>query len=553
MLSTTSAEISMSSTLNSCDAETFIIKCQDLRIEISKELKVLQNLDSSLSNEDNLDATLECDIKVDSTLGSNSNVGSSAATNLNDKAELPTLDTLDPNELSLDSTLKCIASNWIIPLLLRAQLPIRNQLFRPLDDTPHDVLKCADFALLLLGEICSVAVLVLQMYGWEVAEDEDGQTLFHCVETDAVQRQVPDVIVGDDDDENIWTRRLLLEIPILVAPYLVDGETRKVVWPVTVVSCENNVTVIDVREEDGIMRQMVLGVWKGLAGFRESEMDKSWPLGSHLENWYTCTLAGIALLSAQQSKKGIEGLTLANPQILVVGLGGGSLPAFLQLHAPNMAITCVEISYDVVIAAQKYFELDAFISSSPNTAPGSGEIHVQISDIFKFAQENTNRYDVILLDVYTNGSFPSSLLTLTFFKSLHSLLVDSNGVIGLNTGIGETAEMLETIMNQIYPTTTCHDSKIKGIDENIVLFGGKVDISLESWRRILAEALSDATAMPFKLEVCRLKRDQLTIGWGFYDKTEEEEERCAEKVEDNIPTLVQASLVADADPWALFD
>ena len=118
---------------------------------------------------------------------------------------------------------------------------------------------------------------------------------------------------------------------------------------------------------------------------------------------------------------------LLNPQpkrILVVGMGGGILPAALAALLPDSDIDIVEIDPAVVRMAQEYF---GFVSG-PRL-----RVIVQDARVYgKRAVLRGERYDLILLDAFTADYIPEHLMTAEYLAETRSLLTD-DGVIAANT------------------------------------------------------------------------------------------------------------------------
>jgi spermidine synthase len=127
----------------------------------------------------------------------------------------------------------------------------------------------------------------------------------------------------------------------------------------------------------------------------------------HLELPYArVALAGLALCEEPR-------------RILVVGLGGGSLPMFLRKHYPVAAIDVAEIDPDVVDVAKNYF--------------GFREdecMHARTGDGRQFI-ENARQadYDIIFLDAFGARDVPKHLTTLEFLKAVRRALKPSGGVV----------------------------------------------------------------------------------------------------------------------------
>jgi spermidine synthase len=114
----------------------------------------------------------------------------------------------------------------------------------------------------------------------------------------------------------------------------------------------------------------------------------------HLELAYArVALAGLAL--CQQPLR-----------ILVVGLGGGSLPMFLRKHYPGVAIDVAEIDPDVVEVAKKYFGFRE-----------DERMHAHIGDGRQFIESARQAdYDIIFLDAFGARDVPKQLTTLEFLQ-----------------------------------------------------------------------------------------------------------------------------------------
>ncbi len=106
--------------------------------------------------------------------------------------------------------------------------------------------------------------------------------------------------------------------------------------------------------------------------------------------------------------------------ILVVGLGGGTLPAFLRKHYPSAAIDVAEIDPDVVDIAKKFFGFREDERMRAHVADGRAFI------------ENVRQpqYDVIFLDAYGARNVPAHLTTQEFLQAVRRAVVPSGVVVG---------------------------------------------------------------------------------------------------------------------------
>lgn len=106
-------------------------------------------------------------------------------------------------------------------------------------------------------------------------------------------------------------------------------------------------------------------------------------------------------------------------RVLVVGLGGGTIPMFLHRHYPKAAIDVVDIDPDVVDVARKYFGFreDALL-----------KVHVQ--DGRSFIEKCTEPYDLIFLDAYGKGFIPYHLATREFLLAVRKALSPGGALVG---------------------------------------------------------------------------------------------------------------------------
>jgi len=114
-----------------------------------------------------------------------------------------------------------------------------------------------------------------------------------------------------------------------------------------------------------------------------------------------------------------------NPRrILVIGLGGGSVPGALQALLPAATIDCVEIDPAVAEVAAAFFSFQP----ARNT-----KLHFQDGRVFvKRAAQKQSKYDLIILDAFDHMYVPEHLLTKEFLGEVRTLL-SADGVLAANT------------------------------------------------------------------------------------------------------------------------
>jgi predicted membrane-bound spermidine synthase len=133
--------------------------------------------------------------------------------------------------------------------------------------------------------------------------------------------------------------------------------------------------------------------------------------------------------------------------ILMLGLGGGSLSTYLGRFLLQTVITTVEIDPGVISAAKTYFGLKE--TDRMRYLSGDGRV---------FLNRNPARYDLILLDAYRGGYVPFHLMTREFYALVKSRLAPG-GAAAFNVHDGSklyasTVRTLASVFDSLdlYPT-----------------------------------------------------------------------------------------------------
>lgn len=118
---------------------------------------------------------------------------------------------------------------------------------------------------------------------------------------------------------------------------------------------------------------------------------------------------------------------LVTPQperILMVGLGGGTLPRVFDHLYPEAVQDLIEIDPAVVRVAREFFAFEEL---------GAMTVHVRDARVFvKRALVNGETYDYIMLDAFTGDYIPEHLLTEEFLTEVRGILAPG-GVVVANT------------------------------------------------------------------------------------------------------------------------
>lgn len=90
--------------------------------------------------------------------------------------------------------------------------------------------------------------------------------------------------------------------------------------------------------------------------------------------------------------------SIKNPRVLMLGLGGGTIPKLFAQKYPESHIVSIELDPIIAQIAKDYFQIDQF-----------PQIEVIIADANRWLEENAKKYlqyfDVLCLDTYISDEF----------------------------------------------------------------------------------------------------------------------------------------------------
>ncbi|HKA58197.1 MAG TPA: fused MFS/spermidine synthase, partial [Gemmatimonadales bacterium] len=113
------------------------------------------------------------------------------------------------------------------------------------------------------------------------------------------------------------------------------------------------------------------------------------------------------------------GLCDAPRRMLVLGLGGGTLPAFLRRHYPDAEIDAVDIDPEVAFVAREYFGFRE-----------DARMRIHVADGRKFIESVRQPYDAIFLDAFGSDAVPPHLTTQEFLRAVRRAVSPGGVVIG---------------------------------------------------------------------------------------------------------------------------
>lgn len=160
-------------------------------------------------------------------------------------------------------------------------------------------------------------------------------------------------------------------------------------------------------------------------------------------------------------------------QVLLIGLGAGSLAKFIYRYLPDCRITVVEINPQVEFIARQYFKLpDDPLRLDVNIGCGAD-----------FMLGGTSRFDLILIDGYDPEGRAGVLDTEPFYQACRARLSDDGlcglNLLGWNRGFQGSVERIRSAFDERVAVFPSCDSG------NTIAFatgGNPVDVSLDDMR-----------------------------------------------------------------------
>lgn len=108
-------------------------------------------------------------------------------------------------------------------------------------------------------------------------------------------------------------------------------------------------------------------------------------------------------------------------QILILGLGGGSLPKFMHYYLPELNIRVVELNPQVIGIAHNHFYL-----------PENDErLQVIEGDAVAYVEQNPETTEMLMLDLFDGNGIPPNMYSQDFFDTCKGA-IKSDGMLAVN-------------------------------------------------------------------------------------------------------------------------
>ncbi|MGZ8903013.1 MAG: spermine/spermidine synthase domain-containing protein [Methylobacter sp.] len=128
-------------------------------------------------------------------------------------------------------------------------------------------------------------------------------------------------------------------------------------------------------------------------------------------------------------------------EVLIIGLGGGSLARHLLHHFPDCRLKAVESRKSVVKIARSYFDL-----------PRDPRLKIIIGDGGQYVRSRTEtyqeQYGVLLIDAFDHDGMAQSLCSESFFDAC-KLLLKKDGILVINLWGGTANPLFQTCASWI--------------------------------------------------------------------------------------------------------
>ena len=179
-------------------------------------------------------------------------------------------------------------------------------------------------------------------------------------------------------------------------------------------------------------------------------------------------------LELAYTREMMAGLLLREPpwprEVLMIGLGAGSLAKFIYHKLPETRITVIEIDPQVEIIARLHFKLP----------DDTMRLRIIIDDGAKYMLEDGRKFDAILVDGFDKSGRAGVLDTLPFYQACRSRLTEKGlmavNLLGHSRGFQASTERIDTAFDErslVFPSCDSGNTIAFATD------GEQIDINLD--------------------------------------------------------------------------
>lgn len=175
--------------------------------------------------------------------------------------------------------------------------------------------------------------------------------------------------------------------------------------------------------------------------------------------WYTQRMAEVVAQAPHQDR------------LLVLGGGAFTLPQYLAKTYPDSTVDVVEIDPELADIARQYFHYE-----------DRENVNMIFEDARTYINKSQQKYDAILVDVYSDASVPFSLMTKEYGRQIERLLADDGVVIvnmiaGASGPCNELLKALDAPYRQSMPYAAYRTQSAHSAKSNMIVTYSKQPIT----------------------------------------------------------------------------
>ncbi|AZN35807.1 fused MFS/spermidine synthase [Iodobacter ciconiae] len=162
-------------------------------------------------------------------------------------------------------------------------------------------------------------------------------------------------------------------------------------------------------------------------------------------------------------------------RVLIVGLGGGSLPKYCYRYLPESKVTTLEINEEVIALRHEFFIPD-----------DNERFRIIQTDAVDYITHGHAEADVIMLDAYDHEGLPASLATESYYDHCRMALTDKGVLVinlwGTDPQLNIYIERLKRVFNERVWFCRAFNSY------NVIVFASKDENFKINWIKLLFSA-----------------------------------------------------------------